>query len=130
MGVPKNFHQKVNLPKIAEALSELNFYEFDYTVVLTEGYNKKLRESEILGYIIETDLDVISRKSELELLCKKNFSALDDESANNKIKEWLENKIDKKEITSYQIENFKSNTFYEELEERNLSNLFVNEKRD
>ena len=95
MGVPKNFHQTVNLPKMAEALNELSFYDFEYSVVLTENYNKQLREAEILGHIIETDLNVIGRGGDLEFRCTKSFSALDDESANNKIREWLDTKVDK-----------------------------------
>jgi len=129
MGVPKNFHRDVNLPKMAEALNELNFYYFDYTVKLNEEYNKKLREAEILGHIIETDLEVFGRKSDLELNCKKNFSALDDESALSKIKEWLNIKMDKKEIDEYIIDSFSSNTFYEELEERSLDKLFIREEK-
>lgn len=128
MGVPKNFHQRVNLPKMAEALNELSFYDFNYTVVITEEYDKKLRETEILGHIIETDLDVISREDSRTLICNKNFSALDDETANQKIKEWLDSKVDKKEIESYVINNIKSNTFFEELEERSLDKLFYKEK--
>lgn len=127
MGVPSNFHKTVNLPKIVEALNDLNFYEFRYTVTLNEEYNKKLREAEILGHIIETDLNVIIRKDNLELVCTKSFSALDDETAKSKISEWLDTKVDKKEIDSYTIDSMDYNTFYEELEERNLSNLFVKE---
>ncbi len=85
---------------MAEALNELSFYDFNYTVVITEEYDKKLREAEILGHIIETDLDVISREDSRTLICNKNFSALDDETANQKIKEWLDSKVDKKEIES------------------------------
>lgn len=127
MGVPSNFHKTVNLPKIVEALNDLNFYEFRYTVTLNEEYNKKLREAEILGHIIETDLNVIIRKDNLELVCTKSFSALNDETAKSKISEWLDTKVDKKEIDSYTIDSMDYNTFYEELEERNLSNLFVKE---
>ena len=127
MGVPSNFHKTVNLPKMVEALNDLNFYEFRYTVSLNEEYNKKLREAEILGHIIETDLNIISRKDNLELVCTKSFSAIDDETAKNKISEWLDTKVDKKEIDNYTIDSMDYNTFYEELEERNLSNLFVKE---
>ena len=129
MGVPKNFHQVVNLPKMAEALNDLNFYEFKYTVVLNEEYNKKLREAEILGHIIETDLNVVTRNGDLEFNCTKNFSALDDESANSKIIEWLDNKIDKREIVSYTINEMTYNTFIEELEERNLDTLLLKEEK-
>lgn len=128
MGVPKYFHQSVNLPKMAEALNELNFYDFEYTVVLTEEYDKKLREAEILGHIIETDLEVMKREDSRTLICTKSFSALNDETANTKIKEWLDSKVDKNEIYSYTLNNFKSNTFFEELEERNLDKLFYKEK--
>lgn len=129
MGVPKNFHRDVNLPKMAEALTELNFYDFDYTVKLNEEYNKKLREAEILGHIIETDLEIFGRESDLEFNCKKSFSALDNESAVSKITEWLDTKVDKKEIDSYRINSFSSNTFYEELEERSLDKLFIKEEK-
>jgi hypothetical protein len=129
MGVPKNFHRDVNLPKMAEALTDLNFYDFDYSVELSDEYNKKLREAEILGHIIETDLEVFSRNGDLELNCKKSFSALDDESAVSKIKEWLDTKVDKKEIGSYKINSYSSNTFYEELEERSLDKLFIKEEK-
>ncbi len=129
MGVPKNFHQTVNLPKMAEALNELSFYDFEYSVVLTENYNKQLREAEILGHIIETDLNVIGRGGDLEFRCTKSFSALDDETANNKITEWLDTKVDKGEISHYEINGMNSNTFYEELEERHLDKLFVKEEK-
>lgn len=128
MGVPKYFHQTVNLPKMAEALNDLNFYDFEYSVILTEEYNKKLREAEIMGHIIETDLNIISRYGDLEFICTKSFSALDDNIANDKIKEWLDTKVDKGEISEYKINRMNSNTFYEELEKRSLDKLFVNEK--
>jgi|LakMenE01Jun11ns_1017448.scaffolds.fasta_scaffold9935306_2 hypothetical protein len=128
MGVPKNYHKTVNLPKIVEALEDLNFYEFKYTVVLTESYNKNLRDAELLGHIIETDLNVMFRKGDRTFNCMKSFSAVDDETANNKITEWLDSKINKGEISSYVIDSMKFNTFYEELEERNLDKLFVKEK--
>jgi rhamnogalacturonyl hydrolase YesR len=118
----------VNLPKIVEALEDLNFYEFKYTVVLTESYNKNLRDAELLGHIIETDLNVMFRKGDRTFNCMKSFSAVDDETANNKITEWLDSKINKGEISSYVIDSMKFNTFYEELEERNLDKLFVKEK--
>lgn len=88
MGVPKNFHQTTNLPKMVEALNDLTFYDFEYKVVLTEEYNKKLRESEILGHFIDNDLNVVKRVSDLELVCLKSFSAVDDETAIRKLNEW------------------------------------------
>ena len=69
MGLPKNFHYQQNLPKMYEALKDLNFYEFEYSVILTVEYNKTLRQAEILGHFIENDLknlvDYIYLKSEL-----------------------------------------------------------------
>jgi rhamnogalacturonyl hydrolase YesR len=68
------------------------------------------------------------RKGDRTFNCMKSFSAVDDETANNKITEWLDSKINKGEISSYVIDSMKFNTFYEELEERNLDKLFVKEK--
>jgi hypothetical protein len=98
-------------------------------VSFTENYNKQLREAEILGHIIETDLNVIGRGVDLEFRCTKSFSALDDEAANNKITEWLDTKVDKGEISHYEINGMNSNTFYEELEEKHLDKLFVKEEK-
>ncbi len=128
MGVPKNYHQTVNVPKIVEALQDLNFYEYEYTVVLTESHDKNLRDAELLGFTIDTDLDVVSRKGDRTFVCTKSFSAIDDDTAKDKITEWLDSKINKNQIVSYTIDSMKYNTFYEELEERNLDKLFLKEK--
>lgn len=126
MGVPKNFHEQVNLPKMVEALNDLNFYTFNYTIVLTEEYNKKLREAEMLNQVLDTELNVITRDGDLTLGCIKSFSAVDDETADKKMKEWLDVKIENNQILSYLIKSFESNTFKEELEEKGLDKLFYN----
>ena len=38
MGLPKNFNEKVNRPKIVESLNDLNFYIYISSIL----YNKKL----------------------------------------------------------------------------------------
>ena len=123
MGLPKNFHQQHNLPKMYEALNSLNFYDFEYKVVLSEGYNKKLREAEILGHFIDSDLNVITRIGDLEFTCIKSFSATDDETANVKINEWLSGKIEINQITEYEILKFSSNSLEEKLEIMGLDKI-------
>lgn len=123
MGVPKNFHQQTNLPKMFEALNDLTFYDFEYKVVLTEEYNKKLREAEILGHFIENDLNVMSRISDLELVCTKSFSAIDDETALRKLNEWLLGKKENNVLSNFEIGSFKSNSFKEKIEEMGLDKI-------
>jgi len=123
MGVPKNFHQMNNIPKIVEALNDLTFYDFEYKIVLTEEYNKKLREAEILGHFIDNDLNVVQRISDLELLCTKSFSATDDETAIRKLNEWLLGKKENNQISSFEIITFVTNSFKEKLEEKGLDKI-------
>lgn len=125
MGVPKNYHQLNNLPKMMEALNELNFYDFEYTVVLTDEYNKKLREAEILGHFIEDGLNVTKRLDDLKLVCIKSFSAIDDETSLRKLNEWLSGKIENKEISEYEIISSSSLTFKEKLEETGLDKILT-----
>ena len=123
MGVPKNFHQTTNLPKMVEALNDLTFYDFEYKVVLTEEYNKKLREAEILGHFIDNDLNVVKRASDLELVCLKSFSAVDDQTAIRKLNEWLLGKKENNQFSDFEIVDFVTNSFKGKLEEKGLDKI-------
>jgi LysM repeat protein len=67
MGVPKNFHRQTNLPKMVEALNDLTFYDFEYKVVLTEEYDKKLKESGGIAPKIETLSVTISEDQKMNI---------------------------------------------------------------
>lgn len=112
---------------MVDALNSLNFYKVDFEVTLTEEYNKKLREAEVEGNIINNGLDVVSRIGKLQLSCVKSFSATNESEAKRKIIEFLDSKIENKEIEQYQVNNMKSNTFKEELEIKGLDKLFYHE---
>ena len=126
MGVPKNFHRQTNLPKMVEALNDLTFYDFEYKVVLTEEYDKKSKESETLDNLIDNDLNVVKRISDLELVCLKSFSAIDDDTALRKLNEWLTGKKENKELSDYEIGNFSSSSFKEKIEIMGLDKVFLN----
>jgi hypothetical protein len=91
---------------------------------LTEEYNKKLRENEILGNIINDELDVITRgENPLELKCIKKFSSMSDEMAQDKMIKWLEAKKDNHQISEYNIDSMEFDSFYETLVEKGLDKI-------
>lgn len=123
MGLPKNFNETVNMPKVIESLNDLNFYTVNFIMEISDDYDKKERQSEIIGDTLGSDYNVLSRIDDRKLTCVKNYSALNDDIALRKITEWLDIKKEKNEIVSYEIVNIESNSFYEELDKKGLLNL-------
>ena len=123
MGLPKNYNETVNMPKIIESLNGLNFYKVNFIIEVSDDYDNKQRQSEIIGTTMTSDYEVISRLDDRKLSCSKNYSALNDETSLRKITEWLEIKMSNNEIVSYEILSIESNSFYEELDRMGLLNL-------
>ena len=71
MAIPKNYNQ---FEKRVDSLNELTFYTVDYEYELTD-----------MGEFTPEQIEVVHR----EVTGNKEFSALNDESAESKIIEWF-----------------------------------------
>lgn len=123
MAIPKNYHQQTNLPKMIEALNDLNFYTVEFEFKFNNDFKNLDTFNDYVGEFgeIREHLD-----SETNTGIKK-FSALNDDLANDKITEWLDNKIDQNVITEYSVIEIVSDSFYDVLKEKELL-PFVNEE--
>jgi hypothetical protein len=129
MGLPKNFNEKVNRPKIVESLNDLNFYTTEFVIeIIKDSSNKERQQYDLLHDTLNADYNVLSREGDM-LVCSKNYSALNDETALRKLTEWLEIKKNNEEIVSYEIKELKSNSFYEELDKKGLLDLLYFNKQ-
>jgi hypothetical protein len=129
MGLPKNFNEKVNRPKIVESLNDLNFYTTEFVIeIIKDSSNKERQQYDLLHDTLNADYNVLSREGDM-LVCSKNYSALNDEIALRKLTEWLEIKKNNEEIVSYEIKELKSNSFYEELDKKGLLDLLYFNKQ-
>ena len=128
MSLPKNFNKTVNTKKRFEALNDLNYYKVKFNVELTEGFEKKIRESEISGHVVDPGLDVIATIDKYNKVCFKKITALSDDEANRKMTEWLDSLKEESVLNGYTIDEIESNTFYEELDEKNLLPLVFEEE--
>lgn len=130
MALPKNFNETVNFKNRVESLNNLEFFTVKFDLTLTEEYYKKLRESEITGEPINTDLEIISNKDRLTKGSIKKYSALSIDEAKRKFKEWMGSLEEEGIISEYEVLDIESKTFYEELEEKGLLNILDIEKKE
>jgi hypothetical protein len=105
MAVPKNFKQT---EKRVESLNELTFYTVNYEYELTE----------MVGLTTE-QVDVVHR----EITGTKEFSALTDESADEKINEWLESLVIQEILKEYEVIDISSQSFYDKLVDKKLGDI-------
>ena len=105
MAVPKNFNQT---EKRVESLNDLTFYTVDYEYELTE-----------MEGLTTQQVEVVHR----EVTGTKEFSALTDESANDKINEWLESLVVQEILKEYEVGNIESQSFYDKLVDSKLSDI-------
>jgi hypothetical protein len=130
MALPKNFNETVNFKNRVESLNNLEFFTVNFNVTLTEEYYKKLRESEITGESVNSELEIISNQDKLTKGSRKKYSALNIDEAKRKFNEWMESLKEDEIISEYEVLDIDSNTFYEELEEKGLMNLLETEKKE
>jgi hypothetical protein len=112
MALPKKFNQTVNLKKRFESLNDLVFYTIKYDYTLMEGYKDRLHE----------EFDVDGKVTGL-----KEFHALDEEQALDKIENWFLVLTDKKILESYEITSIETRTLKETLKEKKLLDLLYND---
>ena len=114
MSLPKNYQQKVNLPKREKALNDLNFYKISYEYEFTDTYKTALKE----GYSTP-NLEKIKQ----EIIGFKEFSALNDEKAKEKINEWLQSFVNENVIKEFEVNEITSQTFNDKIKEKKLDVL-------
>ena len=114
MALPKKFNQ---IDKRVESLNDLNFYKISYEYEFTDTYKKALKE----GYETSNmDLDKLRQ----EINGTKEFSALDDGKANEKINEWLQQFVNDGVLSDFEVTDIKSQSFKDKLDDKKLSPLF------
>ena len=106
MAVPKkNFNQ---MEKRVESLNELTYYTVTYEYELTD-----------MESLTTEQIEVVNR----EITGTKEFSALTDESADEKINEWLESLVVQEILNEYEVVNITSQSFYDKLVDKKLSDI-------
>jgi hypothetical protein len=105
MAVPKNYNQT---EKRVESLNELTFYTVTYEYELTEMEN-----------LTNEQIEVVHR----EVTGTKEFSALDDDSATDKIDEWLESLVVQEVLKEYEVVDVASRSFYDKIVDNKLMDI-------
>jgi hypothetical protein len=123
MGLPKNFHKTTNLNKRVEALNNLTFYNFDYSVKLTNNTYNDIKDNNKSYDELNQILGEITDVNNKTIQCSNRISSLDLDKAEEKINEWLTRYIDMGIIEEYRINEVTIRTFKEELEHKSLNNL-------
>lgn len=131
MGLPTNFSkQTTQLERRWDSLNELKYYTVEYTLHMSEAFEKKMEDEtvelddkEVKVYPLFWDgwfdLGVYDFNGENKQGLKR-FPALDEEKAKNKFDEWTESLLNQNIIDSYEVVNFNENTLEEELEETDV----------
>jgi hypothetical protein len=123
MGLPKNYNETTNLNKRVEALNQLNFYNFNFNVVLTNNMLETIINNNVTYNDLNEFLGEIKSINNKDVLCNNKFSALTIEKAEEKLNESLRKAIDNNIIESYVINGIEEKTFKEELKDKNLLEL-------
>ena len=105
MGLPKNYNQT---EQRVEALNDLNFYTVKYEYELTD-----------MNDFTEEQIDVIYK----EVNGTKEFSALNNIAADNKINEWLQSLVTQKILKEHSVTETHSVSFHDKLVETRLLNI-------
>jgi len=121
MGLPKNYQkQNTQITKRVDSLNDLNFYTVEYTVRMTKDF----MESNPKEYDWGTEVEEFGKPVEVNdfytRINTKKFSALNEESARNKITEWLDKQVENRLISEWDIKTLETNTFYDVLNEKGL----------
>lgn len=109
MALPKNFNQ---LEKRVESLNDLTFYKASYEFEFTEEFKESLKEG-----------DETSQKISEQINGLHEFSALDDEKAETKLRGYLKSLVENKIITDFDVVDLESMTFGEKIVEKNLDKI-------
>jgi hypothetical protein len=129
MGLPKNYHETVNLNKRIEALNDLKFFIFTHEATLTNKIVNEFYDNNKSFDDLEQFLGEITFIGNKKIICKNRVSALDKEMGLQKITEWLNKVIDSDVIEDYIIKDMEEKTFNQELEDKGLTDI-LNYKRD
>ena len=105
MAVPKNFNQT---EKRVESLNDLTYYTVIYEYELTD-----------MDSLTTEQIEVVHR----EVTGIKEFSALTDESADEKINEWLESLVVQEILNEYGVVSIESQSFYDKLVDKKLGDI-------
>lgn len=106
MAVPKkNFNQ---MEKRVESLNDLTFYTVNYEYELSD-----------MESLTTEQIEVVHR----EITGTKEFSALTDESADDKINEWLESLVVQEILNEYEVIDIESQSFYDKLVDKKLGDI-------
>lgn len=108
MSLPKKFNETINFKNKINSLNELIFYTVEYDYVLTENCQDNIVE----GFVIDKEITGV-----------KEFHALDEEQAGDKIKNWFIVLKDKEILKSFEVISIKSKSFYEIVKEKKLLNI-------
>ena len=105
MSLPKKFHETVNFNNRVRSLNELMYFTVEYEFTLTENYKEKSFE----GFDPDKEITGI-----------REFTALTQEQAEDKITNWCAVLEDKEIIKDYKIITMYHKSFYGTLKEKEL----------
>ena len=122
MGLPKNYQkQSTQINKRVESLNDLNFYEVTYEFRFTKAFmEQKQDEGEDWDEVGSEFGSPLSLDRDSKYVNTKKFSALDDESAERKITEWLDKQVENKIMSEYDIISIDKNNLHDVLKEKGL----------
>jgi hypothetical protein len=105
MAVPKNYNQ---MEKRVESLNDLMFYTVTYDYELTDMEEFSIEQ-----------IEVVHR----EVTGTKEFSALNDKLAEDKINEWLDSLVIQGILKEFEIIDIQSKTFHDKMVDKKLDLL-------
>ena len=108
MALPKNYNQT---EKRVESLNDLTFYTVTYEYEFTEEFIGRDGTNDGLDSLVEL------------INGTKEFTALDDESAEQKVLEWLESLVTQQILKDYDVTEITTKTFYETIKDKNLDKI-------
>lgn len=108
MSLPKKFNETINFKNKINSLNELTFYTVEYNYTLTENCQDNIVE----GFDINKEITGV-----------KEFHALDEEQAGDKINNWFAVLKEKEILKSFDVTSIKSKSFYEVVKEKKLLDI-------
>lgn len=125
MALPKNFQQTLNLSNRIKSLNELLFFNYTYSVKLTNKTFNDIFDNNKPIDLLKDYIGEIKSISGKNIICNNRISALNKTKAENKLHEWLEKSINIDIIESYTIIDVEEKTFNQEIEDKNLKDFLT-----
>jgi hypothetical protein len=132
MGLPKNYQkQSTQINKRFESLNDLNYYKVTYDFRFTKAFlEQKIEENVWDDEMLDWGIPIETGTDNPKYGNVKKFSALDDESAEKKITEWLDKQVENKIFSEYEVISTEIQSLEEVLREKGLLPLINLKKQE